>query len=1292
MGVNGISFPGIGSGLDVQSIVDRLVEIEAGTLRSLENQRSELEFQRTVLQTVNQRLLDFDSKLSILRLESTFLSKNVTSSSPGLVNATATVDASPGTHLVTVQQIAKPSRAESGLDGSLEANRALLLGNTAGIGGLTVGTDFGSVPVASLDTLLTDTRQAGRGTQAVTAGDTITISGRTKDGTLRTGTFTFNGDGTDTIRRFAEKVREVLQGEVQFRLGPNGELIFYETDPSVPGDVVLDPTLDPATGFTFNDTDFSGSTFSIGISSTIAGTTNRQQKLVENIVLTVSGAIAAATEQLNNLDQTTSALDDGDIIRISGTDKNGNPVSVDFVYGAANDGTTIQDLVNKISGAYPTSTATFENGKIVLIDDTGGDSQTSMTLTFIDQGTPSSINLGSFLIAIQGQTDVSQQIYSTPFTLDAIGNFELHFTDGIAGAVTGNITLTAQTTLASLGVTNFTAFTIDVDQPGAGTVQPRAVFGLTPESTVQDLINLINQQVPDVTAQLVDSGGGSLVLQVSAVRGGQDITLTDVAGGILDKVMLGGGATSAASTDAAAYARAATTATTDFTAVSSFLPDLGSGPVYRVSSAAEGSPITDLIVGVTINGTGTGHTFTPGNALITTTTSDELNTAPATRSRIFGGARVSQGTTTPGLRTDLPLAQAGFATTPQNASANPLDHTDGFFTINGVRINVGDVNTTTVDQVIGAVNASGAGVTMSYDPVNDRFIIRANSTGPQTIQLGGGGDTSNFLRIARLTIDQGAEVVTGTDKGSIDPDLPLAQAGFDITPTSGVFTINGVTITVDAGVDSLNDLIKKVNSSGAGVQMSYDASADKIVLEQVLTDDIVASQIQVGSPTDTSNFLVAARLNSSTTVPATIGTVRQEAIFTVDGVQYTRKTNQISDITQGVTYTLGGPTTDPVTISITQDEDRAISAIADFIATYNQTMELIDPRPLTPAERDRLRPLTQEEIDQLSLEELDQLLAERNQLRQREFLVGDSSIQLLAQRIRQLVTDQVKGAALNSLFALGIESAAAGGGAQAAAVTRAKLVADTTERSEIEQQLRLNQTFMDNLRSNPRSVYELFAKLGRSEVIFQGTRDLSGGFTAANEIRFTISDGPRTARVSFGAGTHSQVDILNTLADALADAGFGTDVVVFFDSQSQLRIVQSLTDRISVLQLTDLSSGVDNITTTLGLIPGVRVGEDPVIVSGVARRLKDLIRSETGVGGNLFERIRTGGLIDQRLGFFDQAIQREQDRLDQLRERLRQKFLAMDTAVARLSNISAALERTLQFQLAAQVGNRSLNR
>ncbi len=1291
MSVGDISFPGIGSGLDVQSIVDRLVEVESGTLRNLEDQRSELEFQRSVLQLVNQRLLDFDRRLGTLRLESTFLSKNVASSNPGLVDATATVDASPGTHLVTVQQIAKPSRAESGLDGSLEANRALLLGNTAGIDTLSVGTDFGSVPVASLDTLLTDTRQAGQGSQAVTAGDTITISGRTKDGTLRTGTFTFNGDGTDTIRRFAEKVREVLQGEVQFRLGPNGELVFYETDPSVAGDVVLDPSIDPATGFTFNDTDFSGSTFSIGVSSTIAGTTNRRQKLVENQVLTVSGAIAAATEQLNNLDQTSSALDDGDIIRITGTDKNGNPVSVDFVYGAANDGTTIQDLVNKISGAYPTSTASFENGKIVLTDDTGGDSQTSMSLTFIDQGTPSAIDLGSFLIAIQGQTNVSQQIYTTPFSLDATGNHELHFTDGIAGAVTGSITLNAQTTLSSLGVTNFTAFTIDVDQPGAGTVQPRPVFGLTPESTVQDLINLINQQVPDVVAQLVDSGGGNLVLQISAARGGQDITLTDVAGGILDRVMLGGGATTASSTDAAAYARAASTATTDFTAVAAFLPDQASGPIYRVSSAAEGSPISDLITGVTINGTGPGHTFTPGNALITTTTSDELNTAPATRSRIFGAARVSQGGTTPGLLTNLPLAQAGFATTPQNASANPLDHTDGFFTINGVRIDVGDVNTTTVDQVIGAVNASGAGVTMSYDPVNDRFVIRANSTGPQTIQLGGGGDTSNFLRIARLTIDQGAEVVTGTDKGSVDPDLPLAQAGFDITPTSGVFTINGVAITVDAGVDSLNDLIQKVNSSGAGVRMSYDASADKIVLEQVLTDDIVASQIQVGSPTDTSNFLVAARLNSSITVPATIGTVRQEAIFTVDGVQYTRKTNQISDITQGVTYTLGGPTSDPVTISITQDEDRAISAIADFIASYNQTMELIDPAPLTPAERELLQPLTQEELDQLSIEELDERLQQRNELRQREFLVGDSVTQLMAQRLRQLITGRVSGVQIGSIFDLGIESAAAGGGAQAAAVTRAKLVADTTDKGEIEQLLRANQTFLDNLRSNPRAVYELFARLGRSEAIIQGSRDLSGGFNASNTVQFTISDGVRVANVQFGAGFHSQVDILNAIVDALADAGFGTDVVAFFDSQSQLKIVQSLTDRIASLQLVDLSVGTDNVTTTLGLTPGLVVGGDPVELTGLALRSRNLIQNETGVGGSLFERIRTGGLIDQRLGFFDQAIQREQERLDQLRERLRLKFLAMDIAVAQLSNISAALERTIQFQLAAQMGRQNRN-
>lgn len=87
--------------------------------------------------------------------------------------------------------------------------------------------------------------------------------------------------------------------------------------------------------------------------------------------------------------------------------------------------------------------------------------------------------------------------------------------------------------------------------------------------------------------------------------------------------------------------------------------------------------------------------------------------------------------------------------------------TSGFFTINGVQINVDAANDNTA-SVIARINASSAGVTASYDATTNKITLTANSTGPQSIVVGGSGDTSNFLSAAGLTTAAGATTQVGT--------------------------------------------------------------------------------------------------------------------------------------------------------------------------------------------------------------------------------------------------------------------------------------------------------------------------------------------------------------------------------------------------------------------------------------------------------------------------------------------------------------------------------------------------
>lgn len=91
----------------------------------------------------------------------------------------------------------------------------------------------------------------------------------------------------------------------------------------------------------------------------------------------------------------------------------------------------------------------------------------------------------------------------------------------------------------------------------------------------------------------------------------------------------------------------------------------------------------------------------------------------------------------------------------------------------------------------------------------------------------------------------------------VNPSVPLNQAGLGVSVTAGTFSVNGVSITVDPAVDTLNDVINRINNSGAGVTASLVPDADGrpniLRLES-------ANPIQLGSGSDTSNFLSATRL------------------------------------------------------------------------------------------------------------------------------------------------------------------------------------------------------------------------------------------------------------------------------------------------------------------------------------------------------------------------------------------------------------------------------------------------
>jgi len=105
-----ISSPGLGSGLDVTSLVSQLVAIEQQPLIRLAQKEAGYQAQISAYGTLKSALSEFKSSLNAVNSLSDFRVLNANSSDPDVLNATAGTAASKGTYGITVDRIAENHR------------------------------------------------------------------------------------------------------------------------------------------------------------------------------------------------------------------------------------------------------------------------------------------------------------------------------------------------------------------------------------------------------------------------------------------------------------------------------------------------------------------------------------------------------------------------------------------------------------------------------------------------------------------------------------------------------------------------------------------------------------------------------------------------------------------------------------------------------------------------------------------------------------------------------------------------------------------------------------------------------------------------------------------------------------------------------------------------------------------------------------------------------------------------------------------------------------------------------
>ena len=186
---------------------------------------------------------------------------------------------------------------------------------------------------------------------------------------------------------------------------------------------------------------------------------------------------------------------------------------------------------------------------------------------------------------------------------------------------------------------------------------------------------------------------------------------------------------------------------------------------------------------------------------------------------------------------------------------------------------------------------------------------------------------SHALTITQLAKPQRA--VFGLDQTAGFSDATTAITGLTTGSLSLSYTYGGTTGTQTIAATNPTDIVKEINGNapvtGVKAQLVYTGSDYKIVLSGK------TGAANTFSLTDSTSSMVnvAAAQQSST-----------NALFDINGVSYSRSSNQVGDALTGVTLNLKALGT--TSVELTRDNSGLMSKVQDVVTAYNEAMSMLN--------------------------------------------------------------------------------------------------------------------------------------------------------------------------------------------------------------------------------------------------------------------------------------------------------------------------------------------------------------
>ena len=222
-------------------------------------------------------------------------------------------------------------------------------------------------------------------------------------------------------------------------------------------------------------------------------------------------------------------------------------------------------------------------------------------------------------------------------------------------------------------------------------------------------------------------------------------------------------------------------------------------------------------------------------------------------------------------------------------------------------------------------------------------------------------------------------------EGTSDITVSYANSVLTVSSASNK-AITGIGLTNQVYADSPQGVVDAINNGNRGykAQLINDGSALPYKI-MVTGANGSTEEFNVNSSD------VSGTLGSSFSVPA--GYAASDANLTVDGITYSRKSNSVSDIVPGVTFTLKGTTNSATSISLDRDTTDLKTRLNTLVTAYNDFNSIVS-ETTNPKSTLSTYGAT---------------------------LVGDSTVKMIRQQIRSLLfsTSSTPGKSISSLSQVG---------------------------------------------------------------------------------------------------------------------------------------------------------------------------------------------------------------------------------------------------------------------------------